>query len=174
MTLYLLRHGETVENNMHILQGQTHGTLSENGRAQAATLRERISPDMFDIIISSDLHRVTNTVEIWLDGRQPKEWLRMPLFRERDWGSLTGHTTNNIDLTHLPDDVETKQQLYDRAGKALDYLLTNHGDKTLLVASHGLFLQFLMARIGNVPIDKTREVEHMRNCETRRFEIPTI
>lgn len=174
MTLYLLRHGETVENNMHILQGQTHGTLSENGRAQAATLRERISPDMFDTIISSDLHRVTDTVEIWLDGRQPKEWLNMPLFRERDWGSLTGHTTNNIDLTHLPDDVETKQQLYDRAGKALDYLLTSHGDKTLLVASHGLFLQFLMARISNVPIDKTREVEHMRNCETRRFEIPTI
>ena len=171
MKLYLLRHGETVENNMHILQGQTHGTLSEKGRAQVAGLRESINPDMFDIIISSDLHRVTNTVEIWLDGRQPKEWLRMPLFRERDWGSLTGRKTSDIDISQLPDDVETKQQLYDRAGKALDYLMANYRDKTVLVASHGLFLQFLMARIANVPIENTREVEHMRNCETRCFDI---
>ena len=52
-----------------------------------------------------------------------------------------------------------------------DYLMANYRDKTVLVASHGLFLQFLMARIANVPIENTREVEHMRNCETRWFDI---
>ena len=36
--LYLTRHGETLENRRHVLQGQLPGTLSDTGLRQASTL----------------------------------------------------------------------------------------------------------------------------------------
>lgn len=37
-TLYLVRHGETVDNANHIMQGQTQGELNDKGREQAREL----------------------------------------------------------------------------------------------------------------------------------------
>ena len=42
--LYLIRHGETVENVAHILQGQIDGNLSERGIQQAKDARVVILP----------------------------------------------------------------------------------------------------------------------------------
>ena len=39
--LYLVRHGETVDNANHIMQGQTPGELNEQGIKQAEDLAER-------------------------------------------------------------------------------------------------------------------------------------
>ena len=40
--LYLVRHGETVDNANHIMQGQTPGELNEQGIKQAEDLAERL------------------------------------------------------------------------------------------------------------------------------------
>ena len=42
-TLYLARHGETIDNANKIMQGQTQGRLTDNGRKQAAELADRLS-----------------------------------------------------------------------------------------------------------------------------------
>ena len=42
-TIYLVRHGETVDNARHIMQGQTHGQLNENGINQAKELRKKLA-----------------------------------------------------------------------------------------------------------------------------------
>ena len=39
--LYLVRHGETVDNANHIMQGQTQGELNEHGIKQAEELADR-------------------------------------------------------------------------------------------------------------------------------------
>ena len=39
-TLYLVRHGETVDNARQIMQGQTQGELNENGIRQAEQVRD--------------------------------------------------------------------------------------------------------------------------------------
>ena len=38
ITLYLARHGQTVENLSHIFQGHLPGTLTEEGKQQAVAL----------------------------------------------------------------------------------------------------------------------------------------
>ena len=40
--LYLVRHGETVDNANHIMQGQTPGELNEKGVQQAKELAEQL------------------------------------------------------------------------------------------------------------------------------------
>ena len=56
-TLFLVRHGETVDNAAQIMQGQTQGALNEQGVRQARRLRDALRATPFDAIISSDLRR---------------------------------------------------------------------------------------------------------------------
>ena len=169
--LCIVRHGETEENISHIFQGHLPGTLTENGRSQAVTLRKTVDVSVFDAIVSSDLRRATDTVTILLDGKVPRDWVRSALFREKDWGSLTGQVVGKADFDAFPSDVETKEILYDRAGKALCFLQDKYAGKTVLVVSHGLFLQSFMARIARVPLEQVGSMRRLGNCECRWMEI---
>ena len=55
--LYLVRHGETVDNANKIMQGQTQGELNANGIEQARTVAKNLAVEQFDAIVSSDLKR---------------------------------------------------------------------------------------------------------------------
>ena len=57
--LLLTRHGETIENQRHVLQGQLPGTLSPLGKEQAVVLAEQLKQEPLDVIVCSDLHVVT-------------------------------------------------------------------------------------------------------------------
>ena len=52
--LYLVRHGETVDNANQIMQGQTQGELNEKGIAQAREVAEKLLGEHFDAFVSSD------------------------------------------------------------------------------------------------------------------------
>ena len=88
-TLYLVRHGETVDNANQIMQGQTQGELNENGVQQAREFSEQWKNKEIDIILASDLKRSIDTARIIAEPHQ-LEVLTTPLLRERDWGSFTG------------------------------------------------------------------------------------
>lgn len=168
--IHLVRHGETEENLAKILQGHMPGTLTAKGISQAQTLRSIIDINSFDVIISSDLKRVTDTVSIYLNGRK-KAWETTPLLREIDWASMTGMKIADVDFKQLATDIETKEMLYKRAEIALKYILEKYHDKALLLVSHGLFLRSLIAQITNVPIDQLHTIRKMENCEVRTFTI---
>ena len=89
-TIYLVRHGETFDNVRHIMQGQTHGQLNENGIKQAQELGKKLVDIHFDAYISSDLQRSFDTCK-WIVGeRKASQIVCTQLLRERDWGSFTG------------------------------------------------------------------------------------
>lgn len=170
MRICLVRHGETEENVARLLQGHMPGVLTENGRLQAERLRENLQIDDFDIILSSDLGRVAETVEILLDGRTDIPWHKNTLFREIDWGSMTGMKISDADFKHLAADVETREMLYERAGRAAAFLHAEYAGKTVLVVSHGLFLRSLTAQLTGVAIDKLHTIERLGNCDIRWIE----
>ena len=88
-TLYLVRHGETVDNARQIMQGQTQGELNATGISQAEALRDKLSDIHIDAFVSSDLYRSIQTCRILAQGRQVP-MVETPLLRERDWGDFTG------------------------------------------------------------------------------------
>ena len=49
--LYLVRHGETVDNANQIMQGQTQGELNENGVRQAREFAEQWKDRDIDVVI---------------------------------------------------------------------------------------------------------------------------
>lgn len=171
MRLCLVRHGETEENLARLLQGHLPGTLSDNGKRQAMNLKQNLNLEDMDVIVSSDLKRVTDTVEILLGGRTDIPWQKIPLLREIDWGSMTGMKIADVDFKHLAKDVETREMLYERAAHARDYLLEHFVEKRVLVVSHGLFLRSLIAVLGNVPLEKLHTIPRMQNCECRWLDV---
>ena len=94
--LLLTRHGETLENQRHILQGQLPGTLSPLGISQAESLAERVSGEALDAVVCSDLARSYDTACIAArpHGLEPQA---TPLLREMDWGVYTGETLEDVD-----------------------------------------------------------------------------
>ena len=87
--LYLVRHGETVDNERQIMQGQTQGELNATGIRQAEMLRDQLCHEEIDVFVSSDLKRSIDTCRIIAEPHG-KEVLTTPLLRERDWGGFTG------------------------------------------------------------------------------------
>ena len=69
MEIYLVRHGETVENNLRILQGHLPGRLTERGRQQVRTTAEELARSgvSFSRIVTSDLKRATDSAQLIAD-----------------------------------------------------------------------------------------------------------
>ena len=55
-TIYLVRHGETVDNARQIMQGQTQGELNETGCEQARQVAERLADEPSDAVAATALH----------------------------------------------------------------------------------------------------------------------
>ena len=170
ITMYLVRHGQTEENLKRIFQGHLPGVLTDEGKVQAVELGKKLEGVHLDAVVSSDLKRVIDTVSLAVKERN-LPWERTPLLREIDWGSWTGLYVSSVDTSCPPTDVESKEMLYERAGRFLSYLKQNYRNKTVLVVAHGLINRSVQAQIEGVKADKLWEVPHMKNAEVRRFEL---
>lgn len=162
-TIYLVRHGETEENAMHILQGHLPGHLTENGKEQLRLLREDLNGLTFDAALCSDLQRCIDSLNILLEDNQLPVLYTKEL-RERDWGSFTGREIESVRNEPIPSDVETVECMLLRAKSFLTFVKSAYPDKTLLVMSHGLFCRAIQAEYWEKPM---KEIEPMRNASYR-------
>ena len=160
ITLYLARHGQTVENLSRIFQGHLPGTLTEEGKKQAMELGESLRNIALDAVVSSDLQRVVDTVQLAVGDRQ-LPWQQTTLLREIDWGPWTGLSVGSVDLSNPPVGV----------GAFLDYLWQHYDGKRVLVVAHGQINRCLEARITGVPLEELRTVPLMKNAELHRYEL---
>ena len=136
-TLYLVRHGETVDNANQIMQGQTQGELNENGIRQALEVSEAWKDRPIDVVIASDLKRSIDTARIIAEPHG-LEVVTTPLLRERDWGGFTGRFIPDLKNEVWPDDIETLENLLSRAGEFIAYVKkTFPGKKVLAVGCRG-------------------------------------
>ena len=166
-TLYLVRHGETVDNARQIMQGQTQGELNENGILQATQLSETWKDRQLDAIIASDLKRSVDTARIIAEPHG-LEVQTTPLLRERDWGSFTGRFIPELKGEVWPDDIETLENLLSRAGDFLAYIRTEFPGKKVLAVGHGIINKAIQAVYYNKQMS---EIPRMTNAEVRTLEL---
>lgn len=167
ITLYLVRHGETVDNVNRIMQGQTDGMLTSNGIAQAKQVSEEFRNVHIDAFISSDLKRSFDTCSIIAEPHgQPVE--TTPLLRERDWGSFTGRYIPDLRDTKWTDDIETLEQMKARARRFFDFLKAHHDGETVLAVGHGIINKALQSVYLGKPMN---EIEKMANAEVRVLNV---
>ena len=166
-TLYLVRHGETVDNANQIMQGQTQGQLNDNGIKQAREFSEEWKDKPIDVVIASDLKRSVDTARIIAEPHQ-LEVISTPLLRERDWGSFTGRYIPELKGEPWPDDIEILENLLSRAGEFIAYVKQTFPEKKVLAVGHGI----INKAIQSVYYQKSMsDIQRMSNAEVRTLEL---
>jgi len=166
-TLYLVRHGETVDNAKQIMQGQTQGELNANGIQQAHEFSEQWKNKEIDIILASDLKRAIDTARIIAEPHR-LDVLTTPLLRERDWGSFTGRFIPDLKGEVWPDDIETQENLLSRAGEFIAYVKQTFPGKKVLAVGHGIINKAIQSYYYQKPMN---EIQRMQNTEVRTLEL---
>lgn len=169
--LFLVRHGETVDNVKGLYAGVRDSVLTVHGVQQAARLGDYFVKEgvVFSHIFSSDLSRAKKTAEAICSAQMnlsnDVSNLPLALLQEQDFGyyegkpfyaKTYGSTQSGKDShreSHKDDagfkDVESKESMATRANEFLDIhlmpLLETTGDRsvTIAVVSHGMLLSTL-------------------------------
>jgi broad specificity phosphatase PhoE len=145
--VWLLRHAATEWSRSGRHTGRTDVPLTDEGRARARALRERVAGHDFALVLSSPLSRARETAE--LAGLTPT--LRDDLL-EFDYGDYEGITTARIRETR-PDwylwrdgspNGETPADVGRRVDRVIEEALRADGD--VAIVAHGHVLRALAAR----------------------------
>ncbi|EDO42671.1 predicted protein [Nematostella vectensis] len=125
-SLWVVRHGETMENRLNIYQGHSDTVLSDKGIQQAKLVAKRLQDEKFNYIFSSDLQRAYKTAEYILEVNKYKDGLavtRDPRIKEKGYGIMEGKTKAEIhdflktfgnSHSFVPEGGESIEQLYTR------------------------------------------------------------
>jgi probable phosphoglycerate mutase len=162
-TIFLVRHGETVDNARQIMQGQTPGELNEQGREQARQVAERLATEEIDAVVASDLRRAIQTAE-YIAEPHHLPVVTTPLLRERDWGSFTGRFIPDLRGEVWPDDIETEEAMMQRAHDFLKKMTATYEGKRVVAVGHGIINKAILAVYASCSM---KEVQRMMNAEVR-------
>ena len=145
--LYLLRHGQSEANRLHIVAGQHETPLSMLGEIQAEQAGIELQAYNIDMIVSSPQVRAKQTADIIARaiGMNPNQILELDELKERNLGDLEGESyaknpasNGNVeDVENVPN-VEPLEQLLARAHKARSIIKDQPHDRVLIVCHNGL------------------------------------
>lgn len=166
-TLYLVRHGQTIDNARQIMQGQRQGELTPEGVKQIEILTSHLSHIHFDAFVSSDLRRAFDSCSI-IAKTKGMNVVTTPLLRERDWGDFTGRFIPELKGLEFPSNVETMDAMKQRAKELLKWIGDNYPEQTVLAVGHGIINKVIQSVYHNQPISM---IKRMENAEYRILEI---
>lgn len=167
-TLYLVRHGQTKDNIDQIMQGQTQGELTDEGRRQACEVGELLATKHIDAIVCSDLKRSVDTARIIASRIGLAEIEQTALLRERDWGDFTGRYIPSLKGETWPDNVESLDTLLARASHVIAWIKERHPGERVVAVGHGIINKAIQAVYYQKQMS---EVTRMQNAEVRQLEL---
>lgn len=159
--IYLIRHGECVDNAKHILNGHHDTALTALGKKQIKIAAVRLTKAKIKTIYSSPLLRAKQSALIIAKvlGIKPRDIVYDLALIERDYGVLTGRPRRDIprfakkilqgdQIEYFLDGRGTEPfpAVYRRAKKVLAKLRASLGQDNVVLVTHGDF--GMMARVA--------------------------
>jgi len=158
--LYLVRHGATALSAEDRFSGEEGVELSDEGRAQAARLGERVHDDEIRAIYCSPLSRTVETARIIAShcGLEPVPVDGLREIRHGRWEGLTRREveTRFADeyaaweqdpFTFAPEGGESGVSVLARALPALREIVVRHPSETAIVVSHKATIRLLLSSL---------------------------
>ena len=172
--LYIIRHGETDLNKKGIVQGRgINSDLNETGIAQGNAFYEYYKYRNFDKIYTSTLKRTHQTVAKFIEAGLP--WEQLEGLDELAWGEYeglattpklrsgfkkliegwnAGHFDIRLNGGESPMDVFQRQEL------AMQKILSEQEEKTILICMHGRALRILLCQLLRKSLQQMDEFPH--------------
>ncbi len=176
MKIYVVRHGETIENANNCLVGRINSSLTENGIEQAKKLRKYFEDKKIDLIISSPLDRCKQTAQL-ISNKIPIIYSDDLL--GRDHGEFTGMPRDSINFdeywNYYKDikykNAESVKTLYNRVAKLIEDLKKKYDDKNIIIVTHSGIIRVLYYYFKGIPEDGILSEITIRNCEVFEYDI---
>jgi broad specificity phosphatase PhoE len=161
--VWLVRHGESTWNVLGLIQGQADGpSLTETGMHQAELIAQRFRRSGVEALYASDLTRARQTAAVV--GASLGLPVRCdPALRERSFGIYEGvpldalesedsgiSQNQVVDASARPEDGESLDDLYRRAGIFVDWLAGRRHTGDVVVVTHGGTIRALRAYCAGV------------------------
>lgn len=172
LTVYLLRHGETVWNaDGNRYCGATDIGLTDKGLQQAYLAAQALEGISFDAIYSSPLQRAFRTAQI-ASGRPEDVKIDQRLI-EADFGEWEGKTREEFiaenaalwdnwcfapDNTRAGGNGETAMEVINRVEDFFQDVSKTHSSGTILVVAHNAVNRFYMAWKLGMPLKNYRKL----------------
>ncbi|MBI2171766.1 MAG: histidine phosphatase family protein [Chloroflexi bacterium] len=165
MKLYLVRHGETLLNRDHLVQGQGDQSLTELGVRQAKAAAQALTQEGLCALYTSPLRRALETstliaAEVGLRAQVA------PGLEELDTGEMDGLTpqemrsrypefmaqwSKDAGIAHLPGG-ESLTQVQERAWEAIEAIAKQHPEGVVAAVSHNFTICTLVCKALDLPI----------------------
>lgn len=167
--LYLIRHGETLFNQLGCFQGHSDSPLTETGHLQASNLISYFNNIPLQQFYSSDLGRAVATATPLAKAKQlPLQ--TCPLLREISYDYLDGQAKRQLtdkdrekltrlfsaELDYRIGEGETLAEVQTRLFDKINALKKLHQGQSIAVMTHGLSIVMLIKKILQIPVDAPR------------------
>ena len=165
ISLTIVRHGETVENQLGFCQGHQQGHLSPIGIHENQKLALRLKDHHFDMILSSPLKRAVDTgLEIQKIHKNTPLVTDIRLI-ERDMGVLQGQKfPPDYDYWSASfEGMEEMSEIDKRLSSLLNELRDSYRDQSILLISHGITISVLLAKLKDIPLRELSRVPMLEN-----------
>lgn len=140
--IYMMRHGQTLFNVLHKIQGGSDSPLTAKGIRQAEIARDHFEREgiTFDVAYASTSERASDTLEIILG--QNKGYHRLKSLKEWNFGTFVAESEHLNPPLPYGDffagyQGEREADVRNRISKAVKNIADNHPDQTILIVSHG-------------------------------------
>lgn len=186
-TIYLVRHGQTVWNERHIIQGQSDSPLTPLGERQARELACALRAVRLDAVFSSDLGRARETAGI-IAREHGLPVQSTTLLRERRFGRWEGQPAAALprrdDLFagmsqeersrfRSSPDMESDEDMVRRLLRFLRETAASCACRTVLAVTHGGLMRAFLIDVGfgtyesfgHVPIGNAAYIKLLANGE---------
>jgi len=177
MILYLVRHGKTVWNLEHRVQGTTDIELCEEGRVAAKELSDEVKHLHVDVVISSPLSRARETAKILIGDTLPIN--TDDRIKERDWGLNEGMLLDEVDrwdcwdviLNTNVQNVERIQDFMSRVSEFLEEIKVRYENQKVLVVTHSAVVRVIHYLLGTIPEDGNLSRITIPNLRIIEYEV---
>ena len=170
--LYLMRHGQTLFNQRHKIQGWCDSPLTDLGVYQAQVAGQYFAEQgiHFDAAFSSTSERACDTLEIVTQGKIPYQ--RVKGLKEWNFGTFEGESEDlNPPIPYGDFFVtyggESQVEVQERMDRTIRQLMEESDGEQILMVSHGGSL-FNFARVHQEHWE-VNPTGHMTNCCILQF-----
>ncbi len=176
-TLYVFRHGQTVDNANYIFCGWRDPDLTESGIKQAEVLADKFKDKAIHMLISSDQQRAIKTMQLAMSKNpyaKELEIIKDPRIKEKSYGDYQGKSKLEMELEDPEKVLEIRRNYYEvspngesiemvvkRVNEFLDEIIPMMKEHKINVAvsCHGNSIRGIRQRFENLTNEETAVIE---------------
>lgn len=157
LRLYIVRHGRTLFNEKHMIQGWCDAPLTKEGIKQAMALNKGLQDITFDACYSSPLYRAVSTAQYIIKDRNIPYDMNNNLI-EFNFGHFEGDDESKLEeiypiymgQTVEGFDGDTMEGLLKRTLTGLEEISAKHDDGNVLIVTHSGVITALLGYLHSI------------------------